>query len=38
MDKQTPYSEEDYQKALLLGLDLDKWEDYVEFYKLGKEV
>lgn len=27
-----PYSEEDYQEAKLLGLDLDNWNDYEEFF------
>lgn len=26
-----PYSEENYQEAKLLGLDLDNWNDYEEF-------
>jgi len=36
MQDDLPYSEEDYQKAKLQGLDLDDWNDYVEFYGLGE--
>ncbi len=32
-----PYSEEDYQEAKLLGLDLDNWNDYEEFFELGEK-
>lgn len=31
-----PYSEADYSKAKMQGLDLDNWNDYVRFYKLGE--
>lgn len=32
-----PYSEEDYKKAKEQGLDLDDWNDYVEYFCLGEE-
>lgn len=35
-DDDAPYSQEDYNKAKLQGLDLDDWGDYVEFYELGE--
>ncbi|WP_172408245.1 hypothetical protein [Desulfosporosinus sp. FKA] len=31
-----PYSKCDYYDAKSLGLDLDDWNDYVEYYELGK--
>lgn len=29
-----PYSDEDYEEAKKIGLDLDKWEDYKRFSKM----
>lgn len=37
IDKNAPYSFEDYKKARKEGLDLDNWEDYEKFYGLGEE-
>lgn len=37
IDKNAPYSLEDYKKAKQKGLDLDSWQDYEEFYGLGEE-
>lgn len=31
-----PYSDKDYIDAKTKGLDLDKWNDYVEYYSLGE--
>lgn len=31
-----PYSQEDYEIAKELGLNLDDWNDYQVFYKLGE--
>jgi hypothetical protein len=31
-----PYSENDKKQASLIGLDLDNWTDYVEYYQLGE--
>ena len=36
MNKEKPYSQEDYEKAKLLGLDLDKFSDYMDYYALGE--
>ena len=33
-----PYSDKDYAEAKAKGLDLDNWDDYVEFYGLGEEI
>lgn len=35
-NQEPPYSEEDYKKAKQMGLDLDNWNDYVDFYELGE--
>lgn len=35
MDK--PYSDEEYQEAKKMGLDLDDWHDYQEFFGLGEK-
>lgn len=37
IDKDVPYSLEDYKKARRKGLDLDNWQDYEEFFGLGEE-
>ena len=37
-DENKPYSEEDYKKAKEIGLDLDRWNDYEEFYELFEKV
>ena len=34
MNNESPYSEQDYQEAKNLGLDLDNWDDYKRFYKM----
>lgn len=34
-EKTPPYSYEDYLNAKTLGLELDNWKDYQEFYNLG---
>lgn len=34
-EKTPPYSHEDYLNAKTLGLELDNWKDYQEFYNLG---
>jgi hypothetical protein len=31
-----PYSDKDYIDAKTKGLDLDDWNDYVEYYGLGE--
>lgn len=31
-----PYSDEDYKDAKRQGLDLDDWNDYVEYFGLGE--
>jgi hypothetical protein len=38
METEKPYSEDDYEKAKIMGLDLDDWNDYVDFYGIGEEV
>jgi hypothetical protein len=32
-----PYSEEEYKEAKQQGLDLDDWNDYVEYFGVGEE-
>ncbi|WP_312458464.1 hypothetical protein [Proteiniclasticum sp.] len=32
-----PYSLSDYEAAKKRGLDLDDWNDYVKFYRLGEQ-
>lgn len=32
-----PYSAEDYNHAMKLGLDLDDWNDYCKYYGLGEQ-
>ena len=34
MNNEKPYSDQDYQEAKSLGLDLDDWDDYKRFYKM----
>lgn len=36
LDDNKPYSKEDYKKAKERGLDLDDWDDYVNFYGIGE--
>jgi len=36
IDSIKPYSDEDYELAKYQGLDLDDWNDYVEYYGLGE--
>jgi hypothetical protein len=33
-----PYSNEEYEEAKRLGLDLDYWDDYIEYFGIGEEV
>jgi hypothetical protein len=32
-----PYSNEEYKDAMKKGLDLNDWNDYVEYFGLGEE-
>ena len=32
-----PYSDEEYENAKTQGLDLDDWNDYVEYFGLGED-
>lgn len=32
-----PYSEEEYQDAKSMGLDLDNWKDYEKYFDLGEK-
>jgi hypothetical protein len=32
-----PYSDEDYTKAKQQGFDLDNWNDYETYFKLGEK-
>jgi hypothetical protein len=32
-----PYSDEEYQEAKKMGLDLDDWNDYVEYFGIGEK-
>lgn len=34
---EAPYSGDDFIKARVKGLDLDKWSDYEAYYRLGEE-
>ena len=34
INKDKPYSEEDYNDAKKIGLDLDDWDDYKRYSKL----
>lgn len=34
MNTEKSYNEEDYEDAKSKGLDLNKWEDYKEYYEL----
>jgi hypothetical protein len=36
IEDEPPYSEEDFEDAKSRGLDLDDWNDYVEYYELGE--
>lgn len=35
-DTEKPYSKQDYEEAKERGLDLDNWNDYVEWAELGE--
>lgn len=37
MNTEKPYSHEDYELAKKQDLDLDNWNDYVQFYQLGEQ-
>jgi hypothetical protein len=37
MNQIPPYSQEEYENAKLKCLDLDNWNDYVEYFGLGEE-
>lgn len=37
MDDEKPYSDDDYEQAKKIGLDLDDWNDYVRFFELGEQ-
>lgn len=37
MNTVKPYSKKDYKEAKDMGLDLDNWDDYQDFYELGQK-
>lgn len=37
MNKEKPYSDEDYTNAKKQGLVLDNWNDYTKYYELGEQ-
>lgn len=36
MSADRPFTDEEYEKAKSKGFDLNKWEDYTEYFDLGE--